>query len=350
MKIFQCGNCNSSVFFENYTCDTCNHLTGYRASDRMMLTFNHTADSLISDREGIAYKYCKNRDYDVCNWILEKDDPEDYCSACQLNRTIPNLSNPESDNHDNWKNLEIAKHRLIYQLQKFNLALPSKLRQDDGLCFDFVAKQNNAKLMTGHANGVITILIREGDSVLREQARKQLREPYRTLVGHLRHEVGHYFWNRLVRDNPKVLDEFRAVFGNEQDNYSESLQDYYKIKDHKDWQTSHISKYATSHPWEDWAETWAHYLHIMDMVETAYFFQLHVKPKFKNKVLKTKVSFDPYTKENFDVIVRKCVPLSLAVNSINRAMGIPDVYPFVISPDIIEKLRFIHRLLLVQRK
>lgn len=350
MKIFQCGNCNFSVFFENHTCDNCGHLTGYRAEDRIMLTFKPNADKLISDREQVEYKFCKNNAYKVCNWVIKKDHPEDYCSACQLNRTIPNLSNPNSSNFENWKNLEIAKHRLIYQLQKMGLRLPSKLKDDAGLCFDFVARQGNSKLMTGHADGVITILIREGDSVLREQTRKQLLEPYRTLVGHLRHEVGHYFWNRLVRDNPSVLTEFRTIFGDERLNYSDALQEYYKKGAPNDWQKSFISGYATSHPWEDWAETWAHYLHIMDMVETAYFFRLNVKPKLNSKALKTKVSFDPYTKQNFDVILRKCIPLSLAVNSLNRAMGIPDVYPFVISSDMIEKLKFIHRLLLPKRK
>ena len=164
MKIFQCGNCNLAVFFENYTCDNCGHLTGYRAEDRMMLTFKPEADSLISDREQVEYKYCKNNEYKVCNWVIEKNDPEDYCSACQLNRTIPNLSNPKSDNFENWKNLEFAKHRLVYQLQKMGLQLPSKLKHEEGLCFDFVARLGDPKLMTGHANGVITILIREGDS------------------------------------------------------------------------------------------------------------------------------------------------------------------------------------------
>ena len=349
MKIFQCGHCNASVFFENYSCDNCGHLTGYRALDHKMLTFSPDIAALISDREHDEYKYCKNNTYKVCNWVLEKDDPEDYCSACQLNRTIPNLSITDSDNFENWQHLEVAKHRLVYQLQKIGLPLESKLKHDHGLCFDFVEKLNNPKLMTGHADGVITILIREGNSVLREQARKEMIEPYRTLVGHLRHEVGHYFWNVLVRDDAKILAEYRTIFGDESQDYSEALQSYYKEGAPKDWQKSFISAYATSHSWEDWAETWAHYLHIMDMVETAYFFRLNVRPKFKSKALKTKVSFDPYSKANFDVILRKCVPLSLAVNSINRAMGIPDVYPFVISPPIIEKLKFIHRLLLFKR-
>jgi len=349
MKIFQCGHCKHAIYFENVSCENCGHLTGYRDTDRTMLTFNPLGKNLISDREGVAYKYCKNKEHEVCNWVIEKESPEEFCSACQLNRTIPNLDDPESDNFENWQNLEVAKHRLIYQLQKMGLDLPSKLKNDEGLCFDFVERQNNPKLMTGHANGVITILIREGNSVLREQARKQMLEPYRTLVGHLRHEVGHYFWNQLVRDNPTILDECRAIFGNDELDYGKALQQYYKMGAPKKWQENFISKYATSHPWEDWAETWAHYLHIMDMVETGYFFRLNVRPKGDTKVLKTRVSFDPYEIKDFDRIIKKCVPLSFAVNSINRAMGIPDLYPFVISPAIIEKLRFIHKLLLSKR-
>lgn len=347
MKIFQCGNCNHSMFFENKTCENCGHLSGFRASDRMMLTFKPKVNTLISDREQAEYKYCKNKEYDVCNWVIEKNNPEEYCSACQLNRTIPNLS--DTSNFEKWQHFEVAKHRLIYQLQKIGLALPSKLRIEEGLCFDFVAQQNDPSLMTGHANGVITILLREADSVKREQMRKKFSEPYRTLIGHLRHEVGHYFWERLVETNPNVLSQFRTVFGDERSDYGEALQTYYSIVEAGNWQDSFISKYATSHPWEDWAESWAHYLHVMDMVETAYFFGVNVKPIGVKKAMKAKVTFDPYTIEDFNLIVKTCVPLSFAVNSINRSMGIPDVYPFVITPVVVEKLKFIHKLLLSKR-
>jgi len=347
MKIFQCGHCDHSVFFENYTCENCGHLSGFRDQDRTMLTFKPHSDSLVSDRESITYKYCKNKEYNVCNWIIEKSDPEEFCQACQLNRTIPNLSDIE--NFEKWRHLEIAKHRLIYQLQKIGLPLPSKMKVEEGLCFDFVAQQNNPDLMTGHNNGVITILLREADLAHRERIRKEFSEPYRTLIGHLRHEVGHYFWDRLVKTDQNVLKDFRAIFGNEETDYADALKNHYKQGAPNNWQKSFISAYATSHPWEDWAETWAHYLHIMDMVETAYFFGVNVKPIGINKEKMTKVSFDPYTIEDFDVIVRTCVPLSFAVNSINRAMGVADVYPFVITPNVIDKLKFIHRLLLPKR-
>jgi hypothetical protein len=346
MKIFQCGFCNHPLYFESHTCENCGNLSGYRDSDRNMLSFSQYDTLLVSFYEKIEYKYCKNKEYGVCNWLIDKYDPHEFCRACQLNRTIPNLR--EKSNFDKWRNLEVAKHRLIYQLQRIGLTLLSKNSIEDGFCFDFVARQNNPKLMTGHAQGVITILLSEADSVLREQARLQLLEPYRTLIGHLRHEVGHYFWNVLIMNNYYVLSEFRSLFGNEEVDYSSSLDRYYQQGAPANWQQSYISKYATSHPWEDWAETWAHYLHIMDMVETAYFFGLNVHSRGAVRD-DADASFDPYTIDDFDVIVRTCVPLSFAVNSITRAMGVPDVYPFVIAPPVVEKMKFIHRLLLPKR-
>jgi len=348
MKVFQCGHCNHPLFFENNKCENCGRLSGYRDLDRQMLTFNASSSSLFSDREKIEYKYCKNKELRVCNWLLVKNNPQDYCHACQLNRTIPNLS--DEKNYPKWQNLEVAKHRLIYQLQKIGLDLPSKMTNAEGLCFDFITKYNDTKIMTGHNNGVITILLREADPVLREKAKKEMQESYRTLIGHLRHEVGHYFWEQLVFKNQDVLSAFRTIFGNEEADYNDALQSYYKNSAPDDWRNQYISKYASSHPWEDWAETWAHYLHIMDMVETAHFFGLEVNSTTISENMKIASTFDPYTIRDFETIVRTCVPLSFAVNSINRAMGIPDVYPFSITPTVIKKINFIHDLLLPKRK
>ena len=347
MKVFECGHCSYPLFFENDQCENCGHLCGYRDSDRKMLTFDPLSSIFISDREKIEYKYCRNYEYEVCNWLLEKNDKHDYCPACQLNRTIPNLS--YKSNFPKWKNLEVAKHRLIYQLQKIGLELPSKMVINEGLCFDFIAKRNNPEIMTGHANGVITILLQEADSVHREQTRKEMQEPYRTLIGHLRHEVGHYFWERLISNNEEVLPAFRAIFGNEEADYANALEIYYKAGAPDSWRDSFISKYATSHPWEDWAETWAHYLHIMDMVETAHFFGLKVNSNEISKNMRIEETFDPYGVKDFGTIINTCMPLSFAVNSINRAMGVPDVYPFVIKPDVVKKMKFIHQLLWPKR-
>lgn len=343
MKIFECDHCHYVLFFENDHCENCGHLSGYNDRSHKMLTFDPHNAALVSDRKHDTFKYCKNKEYHVCNWLLPAEDPNDFCPACQLNRTIPNLS--EKKNFENWRNLEVAKHRLIYQLQKLHLPLVSKSKDERGLGFDFVVQQEQSQLMTGHANGIVTILLREADSVFREQTRKQLLEPYRTLIGHLRHEVGHYFWDRLISHDADNLKQFRSIFGDERQNYSLSLKQYYKDGASIDWQETYISKYASSHPWEDWAETWAHYLHIMDMVETAYYFGIKADPKGTTNSMNIDVKFDPYQAVDFDSVIQICVPLSFAVNSINRAMGVPDVYPFVVSSAVADKMKFIHKFL-----
>lgn len=310
-----------------------------------MLTFEPNTFPLISDRKGEEYKYCQNKEFGVCNWLMPAEDECEFCPACELNRTIPDLS--DGENFQKWQKLEVAKHRLVYQLVALGLAIPpQETNPEIGLCFDFISKQGDSKIMTGHANGVITILLSEADSVHREQMRKQLSEPYRTLIGHFRHEVGHYFWDRLVATNQGILSDFRAIFGNEQADYGVSLKTYYQNGSPANWQEAFISQYATSHPWEDWAESWAHYLHIMDMTETAYYFGISVQPILKEKNLCGSVDFDPYQIRDFNTIYNTWAPLSFAINSLNRSMGIPDAYPFVVSPAVVDKMKFIHRLVL----
>ena len=199
--------------------------------------------------------------------------------------------------------------------------------------------------MTGHANGLITILLSEADSVHREQMRKQMSEPYRTLIGHFRHEVGHYFWDRLVANNEKRLTEFRNLFGDDRLDYGEALKNYYRTGAPANWQQTYISKYASSHAWEDWAETWAHYLHIMDMAETAYYYGISVNPNVNEKSIKGSFTFDPYEKRDFEKIYQSWAPISFAINSLNRSMGVPDAYPFVVSSAVVTKMKFIHKLI-----
>lgn len=347
MKIFECGNCSHPLYFENDSCEKCGHLAGYHDESLKMLTFEGSTSSLISDRNGNAYKYCQNKEYGVCNWLIPASEENHFCNACELNRTIPNLS--DGENFQKWQKLEVAKHRLIYQLHRLNLTFPPQEKNpDDGLCFDFISKQNDPQVMTGHANGLITILLSEADSVHREQMRKQMSEPYRTLIGHFRHEVGHYFWDRLVATDQQVLNDFRGLFGNEQADYGKALQRHYAHGAPNDWQTHFISQYATSHPWEDWAETWAHFLHIMDMTETAHYFGMSVAPILEDKSLQGSVDFDPYQIRDFNEIYKCWAPLSFAINSLNRSMGIPDAYPFVVSSAVVEKMKFIHKLLFDQ--
>lgn len=247
-----------------------------------------------------------------------------------------------------WRRLQWAKLRLFYSLLRLGLPLQTKAENErTGLAFDVLAdppQPGAPRVMTGHDNGLITIALAEADDAAREKSRMSLHEPYRTLVGHFRHESGHYFWDRLVHDGGK-LEPFRRLFGDERDDYGEALQRHYDQAPPADWQARFVSAYATMHPWEDFAETWAHYLHIVDTLEMAQAFGLSTRPRVaEGDELDASVDFDPYRKLPMERLTENWMPLTLAVNSLNRAMGQPDLYPFVLSAPAIEKLGFVHNL------
>jgi len=355
MKLFQCQNCRNPVFFENNSCEKCGHYLGYVDSENKLFSLAPTLAAWVLDqKDQQAYRFCKNHEFNTCNWLVSANDQTGFCSACKLNKTIPNLENPK--NLKKWRRIELAKHRLIFQLQQLGLPIISKITNEEvGFCFEFLSRKDatleEAKtMMTGHANGLITILVSEADSVLREQMKLQMKERYRTLLGHFRHEVGHYYWERLIQIDNTQLENFRALFGDERASYAEALKNHYKNGAPKKWRETFISKYAASHPWEDWAETWSHYLHIMDTLETAYYFGLAAHPKLENmEYMGMNASFDPYRETNFKKIIRAAIPMFFSINSINRSMGIADIYPFVIPKPVIRKMKFIHNLLRAQR-
>jgi hypothetical protein len=242
------------------------------------------------------------------------------CLSCQLTRTIPD----QPENLLRWQRLEAAKRRLVYTL--LALDLPR-----DGLTFDFLVPQADQPVLTGHARGVITINATEADDEARELARVNLNEPYRTLLGHFRHESGHYYFDQLVAPDPH---EFRHLFGDERQDYAEALQRHHENGPPPDWlEQGFISAYASSHPWEDWAETWAHYLHMVDTLETADAFGLKVQ----------RLQAEAGQQTAFHRLLEGWVPLTLALNSLNRSMGLQDLYPFVLSQAAIDKLRFVHQ-------
>ncbi|MBV9557823.1 MAG: putative zinc-binding metallopeptidase, partial [Pseudolabrys sp.] len=201
--------------------------------------------------------------------------------------------------------------------------------------------------MTGHAAGLITLNLAEADDAERERQRTQMHEPYRTLLGHFRHEIAHYYWDRLVA-NSASLEDFRNLFGDERKDYAQSLQDHYNNGPPPNWHESFVTAYASTHPWEDFAETWAHYFHMVDTLETARDFGLSVRPRvLKSHDLAMDIDFDPHHAD-IDRIIDAWLPLTFAVNSINRSMGLPDLYPFVLAPPVIVKLAFIHRRIRAQ--
>jgi hypothetical protein len=351
LKLFKCQNCGQILYFENSVCTKCSHSLGYDSAVSRLLALEPVpeADNIwqavgAPDR---TYRFCSNASFGVCNWLIDVASPDAFCLCCRHNATVPDTS--VGDNLANWAKMETAKHRLFYSLVRLKLPLDPPGGQTERLTFDFLAVPKDPTdhhVMTGHDNGLITIALAEADDAEREKNRVALHEPYRTLLGHFRHEVGHYYWDRLVRDDEKALADFRALFGDEQRDYAEALQTYYAAGAPADWQSNFVSAYATSHPWEDFAETWAHYLHIVDTLEIAGAFEMSVHPRLMraSSDLDAKVDFDSYTAPDIDILVDAWLPLSLALNSLNRAMGQADLYPFVLSQPAVEKLGMIHRL------
>lgn len=338
MKSFNCQSCNNPVYFENTKCEACQSALGYEPESSTMLSMLNDGNSGIFSNQDKNFQLCENEQYAACNWLVAIDEHSSLCQACQLNRTIPNLSLDKNLNE--WRNLEQAKHRLIYALKRFGLPIEPKTDTYNGIAFDFLSTdgkiEDDQSFKTGHYNGVITINIKEADNIHREQMKKQMEEPYRTLIGHFRHEIGHYYWIRLIHPNSNYLEDFRNLFGDDRADYSDALKKYYQ-SNKNDWPNFYISHYASAHPWEDWAETWAHYFHLVDMLDTATSVGLL-------EASSPKVS-DAYSEDNFEHIFKSIVPLSIAINSLNRSMGQPDIYPFVISEIVQKKLAFVHQII-----
>jgi hypothetical protein len=354
MRLFTCQACGQVLYFENVRCEQCGHALGYlpdkTAISALEALENNRWKALAAPEK--PYRFCENYAHGVCNWMVPADDPLGFCAACRHNRLIPDLS--VEGNLQLWARIEAAKHRLFYTLLR--LRLPLENRADDperGLAFDFLAdppQPHVRGVMTGHANGLITLALKEADDAVREKVRGQMGEPYRTLLGHFRHEIGHYFWDRLIGANTKKLSVFRACFDNERADYGAALEMHYTQGAPPSWQDAFVSAYAASHPWEDFAETWAHYLHIVDTLETARAFGISVSPRAGNGELSAVVDFDSHKAASMEQLIDAWLPIAFAVNSINRSMGQPDLYPFVLAPRTIEKLAFIHALVHPQAK
>jgi hypothetical protein len=345
MKLFKCQACGQLLYFENTTCEKCSHRLGYLPEINTLSALEPQGSGWHAlAARGHNYRFCANAEFGVCNWLVETTYSDNYCLTCQHNRTVPDVGT--RDNQVAWRKIEAAKHRLFYTLLRLKLPLDGGGDSSaQGLAFDFLAapvEGNGSKVMTGHDNGLITIALAEADDVERERRRSTMHEPYRTLLGHFRHEVGHYFWDRLVRDGGK-LEACRKIFGDERADYGQALQAYYANGAPMNWQDHFVTAYASAHSWEDFAETWAHYLHIVDTLEMAGAFGMHIHPLL-DKVgdLEARVDFDPYLVRDVDQLVNAWLPLSIALNSLNRTMGQSDVYPFVLSSPVIEKLAFIH--------
>jgi len=353
MKTFRCA-CGNVLHFENSHCMVCGRTVGYLPDEGCISALEPAAGNqwtaLVNNSD---YRKCKNyTDFDICNWMVVADDTHPYCLSCRLNHIIPNLG--QEQNLTLWYRIESAKRRLLYTL--YALHLPVIGREVDpkkGLAFEFMADDANdnefsntliphRNVITGHRAGIITINIKEAEDSVREEMREKMNERYRTLLGHFRHEIGHYYWDRLIHD-AKRLDDFREVFGDERVDYQQSLQCYYQEGPRVDWQKGFISAYASAHPWEDWGESWAHYMHMVDTLETAHDFGFSIQGRYVSALSKDGQSMSGYpSPPTFDTLINDWNRLTVALNAMNRSMGLPDVYPFIISQMSLAKLRFIH--------
>jgi hypothetical protein len=358
--------CGRRVYFRNDRCLACGRALGFDPLAGAVLALApaeplpgepvRTWRDARPDHAAATYLRCANAASPAaCNWLVPTSERNGagqrplYCLACRLNRTIPDLG--RAGQADAWARIEAAKRRLVAQLLALGLPVASRLPgaggEDPrrGLAFDFLAESpGGAEVLTGHANGLITLDLEEADDAARERLRAQLHEPYRTLLGHLRHEVGHYYWDRLIWDSP-WLDDFRTLFGDERESYADALKRHYDNGAPPDWDQRFVSTYASSHPWEDWAETWAHYLHIEDTLVTALSFGLGAGD--------VEIDTEPFTKDvlwqpdvegasEFLEFVNAWVELTGVLNELSRSMGVHDFYPFVLNRPVVAKLQFIH--------
>lgn len=347
MQRFTC-DCGNVLFFGNSQCLKCGGETGY----------DPQSGAMVRLQPGGGMKLCDNGvKHGVCNWLLPADSGAVLCVACRMNRTIPDLGTER--NRMLWGRMEMAKRRLIYTLLRFGITLPSKAENPKtGLAFDIVSTQSNPEVTMGHLNGVITVNLEEADDTYRQFNRQQLGENSRTLLGHFRHESAHYFWQRclseLAWDDPQRL-AFRERFGNEWLDYASALATHYQLGAPAGWERDFITGYAASHPWEDWAETWAHYLQIVDGLETCE--SLGIQVQFialplvmlpgEAGTLPAILPQSAAADGAFLAWLQRWMCLSTVLNEIACSLGEAALYPFVISVGVAQKLRLIHHLISV---
>jgi hypothetical protein len=347
MKTLNCERCGVRVFFENVACENCGATLGFVPGELKMGSFEVSADGLWNRlAEGAAQQRpCANYvPQQVCNWMVPAESTDALCTCCRTTQIVPALHKPENLQH--WATIEQSKRRLVYSL--LSLGLPVVDRAVDpvhGLAFHFLEELvPTHRVLTGHDSGVITLNIAEADDARREQVRAKMREPYRTLLGHFRHEIGHYYWDLLI-DNTPWIDEYRQLFGDERADYGQALKQHY-ASPRTDWQESFVSAYASAHPWEDWAECWAHYMHLQDGLETAAAWGLQLNHAMPGS---PPIQASPLLCQQEKgvveaALIERWLPVAQFVNAMSRSLGIHDGYPFIVSAPVIEKLEFIHQV------
>jgi len=323
---FYCPRCAALVFFDSNSCEICKIRLVFNPA---ALRFEQLGES--SNSASGRVNLCRNgSDYGVCNWLAEQAAHGTLCYGCSFNRTIPNLT--RNANIERWKIIEEAKKRLLFSVIRLGLSIRNGWEHPDtGLLFDFLEDKRCSPaaespfVTTGFFEGVITLNILEADPAMRFAQQKAANEVYRTVIGHLRHEIGHYFYT-LCSGKNELNEKLAIFFGDSSIDYAKALNRFYLKGPMHDWTDNYITPYASAHPLEDWAETFGHYLHIHDALETAASYQLINKP---------------IDKISFDQKISDWRSISIGFNELNRSMGLSDAYPFVISERVAEKLRVV---------
>jgi hypothetical protein len=330
MLAFSCQVCAHLVTFESVRCLNCSSRLAYDPGQRAMRALPRDGETAV----------CVNAELAACNWLAPG--PETLCASCALTRTRPNDSDEQG--LAGFARAEAAKRRLLFELYELRLPVESWREREGGLAFEMLSSSSHP-VTTGHADGMITLDLAETDPARREPLRVALGERYRTVLGHLRHEVGHYYQPILVPAGSAAEGEMRELFGDERDDYQAALERHYESGPPADWQQAYVSAYATMHPWEDWAETFAHYLHIRDTMQTAAAHGVLVAGPAIETADEAPLESDPAAAERDSIaeLLQAWIPLTFALNAISRSMGAEDVYPFVLAPAAMRKLEFVGR-------
>ncbi len=335
MLRFACPVCAREVFFYDRRCRNC---ATELVFDRGSAEFVAAADQ----------NRCANAAVIGCTWMVGHEGHS--CSACRLTRQHPWPGPGTAEAVGNWAAAERAKRHVVVELDRLRLRLePRNEAEGTGLAID-MKWSDDGSVTIGHVDGVITLDAAEADDARRERLRTRLAEPYRTMLGHLRHEIGHYWWPLLTDEKAGTtgrLAEVRQVFGDERTDYQAAIKRHYADGPLDGWRGEFVSAYASMHPWEDWAETFAHYLHLRDTLDTASRFALSVGAPLlgvDEPVAATALA------DNRDlevgVLFREWGALTVAVNALNRSMDQPDLYPFALSKAVKAKLSMVHDLVL----
>ena len=311
MKRLQCPTCANEVFFDSLNCVHCSTgLVIELADDGGMTVADITTTEPCARRPGWA-----------CNWpAVGAGAP--LCTSCVLVDAGESWSNPLMVPYLS------AQRRALYQLTE--LGVPWVGRSE--LRFAYRSSTAGHDAVMGHRSGEITLDLDEADPARGELIRATLGEHYRTPLGHIRHELGHFVWLTLVASDATRLAEFREVFGDERTDYAGALDNHYGRADDGSWRSHYASFYASAQPWEDFAESWAQVMHVHDVVETGAAWGVVARPADSTDA---------------GAWLTTSITASLAANELARAMGMRDLYPFTLTPGVRAKVEFCWRLVRV---